>query len=216
MCKSLSLCSSCQKCPSCCQRSTCGRLSVKVLAGLALPGFKCKGSVHTKGRVFPTLQSKAPFVKVTGHGQSLCRPGQKQKPQRILTGPDPKTGCGKGVGPFISGLLQPFLVPKPNNRWRPILDLSQLNLYLVSASFKMETPETIRLSLQQGEWVTSLDFSDAYFHVPINPRLWKSLQFHLNNQTYQFTSLPFGLSTVPLEFTKVVKEVKLMAQSWGI
>ena len=76
-----------------------------------------------------------------------------------------------------------FLVPKPNNRWRPILDLSQLNLYLASASFKMETPETIRLSLQQGEWVTSLDFSDAYFHIPINPRSRKYLRFHLNNQS---------------------------------
>ena len=28
-----------------------------------------------------------------------------------------------------------FLVSKPNNKWRPILDLSQLNLYLASASF---------------------------------------------------------------------------------
>ena len=50
-----------------------------------------------------------------------------------------------------------FLVPKPNGQWRPILDLSQLNLYLSTSMFKMETPETIRLSLQQGEWVTSLD-----------------------------------------------------------
>ena len=39
-----------------------------------------------------------------------------------------------------------FLVPKPNNKWRP---------------------ETIRTSLQQGEWVTSVDFKDAYFHIPI-------------------------------------------------
>ena len=109
-----------------------------------------------------------------------------------------------------------FLVPKPNNKWRPILDLRQLNLYLASASFKMETPETIRLSLQKGEWVTSLDFSDAYFHVPISPRSRKYLGFHLNGRTYQFTALPFGLSTAPLEFTKVVKEVKLMAQSRGI
>ena len=111
---------------------------------------------------------------------------------------------------------QQFLVPKPNDKWRPILDLSQLNLYLASASFKMETPETIRLSLQQGEWVTSLDFSDAYFHVPISQRSRKYLRFHLNSQTYQFTALPFGLSMAPLEFTKVVKEVKLMAQSQGI
>ena len=109
-----------------------------------------------------------------------------------------------------------FLVPKPNNKWRSILDLSQLNLYLAPATFKMEMPETIGLFLQQGEWVTSLDFSDAYFHIPINQRLRKYLRFHINGQTFQFTALPFGLSTAPLEFTKVVKEVKLMAQARGI
>ena len=109
-----------------------------------------------------------------------------------------------------------FLVPKPNQKWRPILDLSQLNYYLATASFKMETPETIRLSLQKGEWVTSLDFSDAYFHIPIGQRSRKFLRFFLHSQAYQFTALPFGLSTAPLEFTKVAKEVKLMAQARGI
>ena len=38
----------------------------------------------------------------------------------------------------------------------------------------------------------------------------------LPEQTFQFTALPFGLATAPLEFTKVVKEVKLMAQARGI
>ena len=109
-----------------------------------------------------------------------------------------------------------FLVPKPNNKWRPILDLSRLNCYLATSSFKMETPETIRLSIQKGEWVTSLDFSDAYFHIPIGQRSRKFLRFFLHSQAYQFTALPFGLSTAPLEFTKVAKEVKLMAQARGI
>ena len=80
----------------------------------------------------------------------------------------------------------------------------------------METPETIRVSLQKGEWVTSLDFSDAYFHIPIHPRSRKYLRFFLNSKAYQFTALPFGLATAPLEFTKVVKEVKLLAQTRGI
>ena len=39
---------------------------------------------------------------------------------------------------------QLFLVPKPNNKWRPILDLSKLNLFLKVEKFKMETPKTIR------------------------------------------------------------------------
>ena len=106
-----------------------------------------------------------------------------------------------------------FIVPKPNKKRRPILDLSALNKFLSVKTLKMETPETIRISLQQGEWVTSLDFSDAYFHIPIHPGSRKYLRFHFQNQSYQFRALPFGLSTAPMEFTCVVKEVKLMAQS---
>ena len=80
----------------------------------------------------------------------------------------------------------------------------------------METPETIRIPLQQGEWVTSLDFSNAYFHIPVHNRSRKFLWFHFQNQTYQFRALPFSLSAAPMEFTCMVKEVKLMAQSRGI
>ena len=111
---------------------------------------------------------------------------------------------------------QLFLVSKPNNKWRPILDLSKLNVFLKVEKFKMETPETIRTSLQRGEWVTSIDFRDAYFHIPIQEQSRKYLRFHVQGQTYQFKALPFGLSTAPLEFTVVAKEVKLVAIQKGI
>ena len=39
--------------------------------------------------------------------------------------------------------------PKPNNRWRPVLDLSTLNTFLNTRSFKMETPETTFHRLQR-------------------------------------------------------------------
>ena len=108
-----------------------------------------------------------------------------------------------------------FLVPKPNNKWRPILDLSKLNVFLKVEKFKMETQETIR-ALHRGEWVTSIDFRDAYFHIPIQEQSRKYLGFHFRNRTYQFKALPFGLSTAPLEFTVIAKEVKLMATHKGI
>ena len=107
-----------------------------------------------------------------------------------------------------------FLVPKPNNRWRPILDLSTLNTFLNTESFKMENPETIRTSLQIGEWVKSIDFKDAFFHIPI----------HSQSRKYVFTSRVSTTSSKPyplvfpqhLEFTVVSKEVKLMALHRGI
>ena len=80
----------------------------------------------------------------------------------------------------------------------------------------METPETIRTSLQAGEWVTSIDFKDAYFHIPIRSQSRKYMRFHLQGRSYQFKALPFDLSTAPMEFTVVAKEVKLMALQKGI
>ena len=50
-----------------------------------------------------------------------------------------------------------FLVPKPQQRWRPVIDLSRLNQFLRIERFKMEIPESIRTSLNTLEWVTSID-----------------------------------------------------------
>ena len=39
----------------------------------------------------------------------------------------------------------------------------------------------------------------------------KCLRFHIQGRANQFKTLPFGLSTAPLEFTLIPKQVKLMA-----
>ena len=109
-----------------------------------------------------------------------------------------------------------FLVPKPHQRWRPVIDLSRLNTFLHIEKFKMETPESIRTSLIPGEWVSSIDLSDAYLHIPIHPNSRKYLRFCYKSQVFQFTSLPFGLATAPQVFTMIVKEAKLMALSRGL
>ena len=80
----------------------------------------------------------------------------------------------------------------------------------------MDTPESIRASLIQGEWVLSIDLSDAYLHIPIHPNSRKYLRFCHKSQVFQFTSLPFGLATAAQVFTMIVKEVKLMALTRGI
>ena len=109
-----------------------------------------------------------------------------------------------------------FFVPKPHQRWRPVIDLSRLNTFLLIERFKMETPEAIRASLIPGEWVLSIDLSDAYLHIPIHPNSRKYLRFYHKSQVFQFTTLPFGLATAPQVFTMIVKEVKLMALTRGI
>ena len=66
-----------------------------------------------------------------------------------------------------------FLVPKLNNWWRSILDLSTLKKFLKTEKFKMET---ITTDLQTGEWVSSIDFKDTYFHIQIQNQSWKYLR----------------------------------------
>ena len=81
-----------------------------------------------------------------------------------------------------------FLVPKPHQRWRPVIDLSRLNTFLHVEKFKMETPESIRTSLVPGEWVSSIDLSDAY--------LITSLSTQTQGNTKGFaTGVPVHLSS---------------------
>ena len=109
-----------------------------------------------------------------------------------------------------------FLVAKKTGGWRPVIDLSHLNLYLDFPTFRMETTQSIRNSLQVGQWTTSLDLKDAYFHIPMAPSVHKLLRFQVLGKVYQFVAMPFGLATAPREFTTLVKEVKRMALRLGI
>ena len=80
----------------------------------------------------------------------------------------------------------------------------------------METTQSIRNSLQVGQWTTSLDLKDAYFHIPMAPSVHKLLRFQVLGKLYQFVAMSFGLATAPWEFTTLVKEVKMMALRLGI
>ena len=96
-----------------------------------------------------------------------------------------------------------FTVPKKSGTFRPVIDLSPLNKMIVIPTFKMESLKSIRASLRPGDYATSVDLKDAYFHFSIHPKMQKYLRFVWKGKVFQFVSLPFGLSTAPLIFTQV-------------
>ena len=108
-----------------------------------------------------------------------------------------------------------FLVPKPGKKWRPVIHLIVLNKHLLVPTFKMETAEVTQNAICKGEWVVSIDLTDAYFHIPIHEKSQHLLRFHVAVKIYQFRALPFSIATAPFEFTRVVKEVKPMLQNRG-
>ena len=97
-----------------------------------------------------------------------------------------------------------FLVPKKNGKLRLIIDLSRLNTFLDIQSFRMETANKVRQTIQPNDWAFSLDLTDAYLHVPIHRQSRKYLRFCLKGQAYQFKALPFGLATSPYVFTRLM------------
>jgi len=109
-----------------------------------------------------------------------------------------------------------FLLPKPSGEWRPIIDLSALNVFIKCPPFKMETAASILRALRRGQWLTSLDLKDAYFHIPIHPSFRHYLRFCHEGVVWQFKALPFGLNTAPLVFTKVTAAVLAYAHAHGI
>lgn len=109
-----------------------------------------------------------------------------------------------------------FVVPKASGGWRPVIDLSPLNKFIRKERFTMESPHSVLLSLRQGDWLTSIDLKDAYFHVPIHPSHRRYLRFQWQGATYQFRALCFGLSTAPFLFTRILQPVSAWVHARGI
>ena len=109
-----------------------------------------------------------------------------------------------------------FLAPKKGGEWRPVIDLSALNRFMTAPHFKMETTASILEATTPGLWATSLDLKDAFFHIMIAPSHRKFLRFTVDGVHYQFRALPFGLTTSPYVFTRILKPIAAFARALGL
>ena len=119
--------------------------------------------------------------------------------------------------PQTPGFYSPlFVVQKDSGSWRPIIDLSTLNTFIVSHRFHMETPQSVLRSIRQADWMISLDLQDAYLQVPIHPESRRYLRFTMGGTPYQFRVLCFGLTTAPQVFTRLMAPISAILHRYGI
>ena len=116
-------------------------------------------------------------------------------------------------GQYISNI---FGEDKPDGGVRIILDLSDLNEYVVDRHFKMENIEVIKTLIDQNCFMASLDWKDAYYSVKIHPAHRKFLRFYWKGKLYQFTCLPNGLKSAPRIFTKITRVLMAYARKQGL
>ena len=143
---SLKICKTCNKCPKCCLKSACRGQTSKRLGNLAGSGCRSESSSDPERGLHPPLSDPAKLGKISNGHKLLC-----QSPQDLYLLEALHQLIDKNAVELVDNqrslgfFNQLFLVPKHNNKWRPILDLSKLNLFLKAEKFKIETLETIRI-----------------------------------------------------------------------
>ena len=128
-----------------------------------------------------------------------------------------KEGCRDCERYHLSGFLQPDFLSEEENRpfFHLIIDLSSLNKMMKVDHFQMETAASIWRAIPPGACAVSIDFMDAYLHIPIHPASRKYLRFSLEGTIYQFRALPFGISTALFVFTNLMEIVAGHIRSLG-
>ena len=167
-------------------------------------GFKSKSGFYLEGGLCPTFQDETSSYPVISDCEQVCRPGEEP----VLEG-----GSACSVGQ----------VGSRESSYSVILGLLQLVISGSEAQQQMEThfgSQSVKSVFKPRHFQdgNSRDHLVVFIKrgISINHRSRKYLRFFLNKQTYQFTSLHFGLAATSLEFTNVVMEVKLMPQVIGI
>lgn len=109
-----------------------------------------------------------------------------------------------------------FVIPKRVGGLRPVLDLRVLKKHLRKYKFKMLSLRTLCQSVRQGDWFTSVDLQETYFHIDIFPAHWKYLRFAYQGTAYKYMRIPFGMALAPRVFTKFVEVALTPLRNGGV
>ena len=105
---------------------------------------------------------------------------------------------------FIS---QIFPRDKKSGGVRIILNLSDLNKSVQYEHFKMEGLNTALSLIENNCYMASIDLTDAYFSVNVDPDFRNVFRFTWNKVLYELNCLPNGYSGAPRMFTKLLKPI---------
>jgi hypothetical protein len=120
-----------------------------------------------------------------------------------------------GVIPTVVSPLG--VVPKPHSdNLRLIVNMRYVNEHLVKRVFKFEGLTDIADMANKGDYSLSYDLTSGYYHVALHPDSRRFVGFKWEGTYYQYNCLPFGLSTAPWVFSKVIRELVMFWRAKGI
>ena len=137
-------------------------------------------------RILPPL-SATPIILDSYSPQSVKGRALDEEIQALR-----RKGAVEPAPPTPGFFSRMFVVTKATGGWRPIIDLSTLNL---------DVDQMVLRAVRRNDWMVSIDLKDVYLQIPIHPASRRYLRFTAGGKTWQFRVLCFGLSTAPQVFT---------------
>lgn len=103
-----------------------------------------------------------------------------------------------------------FGIPKdradPESKVRLILNLKSFNKFITTPHFQIPGLTTIAQAVIPGCYIAKADITAAYNHIRVDPASRHWLRFKGPDQLiYEYTSVPFGMSTAPSIFVSIMK-----------
>jgi hypothetical protein len=114
--------------------------------------------------------------------------------------------------------IQPLhVIIKEAKKPRVVIDLSRnLNSHLRYQYFQYSCVDDAVEASHPGCWYGKLDLSNCFLSFPLHPSVRHLFCFRFDGRLYQFTHMPFGLSTAPLVCTQLLSVVAFALTRAGI
>jgi hypothetical protein len=110
--------------------------------------------------------------------------------------------------PLPYGVQPLHVIIKPGKKARLVIDLSRnLNANLHYEYFSYSSVNEAAEASFPNCWYGKLDLSNCFLSFPLNPSCYPHFIFRFEGQLYQFTRLPFGLSSAPRICTMLLSVV---------
>ncbi|KAK7108916.1 hypothetical protein V1264_013054 [Littorina saxatilis] len=110
------------------------------------------------------------------------------------------------ISPFSSPIV---LVKKKDGSTRFCIDFRHLNKITEFDAEPIPDPEVLFASLQGRQHFTKIDLAKGYWQIPMAESDRAKTAFRTPQGLYQFKKMPFGMSTAPSTFARMMKMLDL-------
>jgi hypothetical protein len=96
-----------------------------------------------------------------------------------------------------------FLVPKPNGKWRIVLDFRGLNKITVKDKYRLPRVDHLLHDVMRWSCISTMDLVDGFYQIPLDESDRDKTAFTTPWGSYKWTVMPMGLTNAPSIFQGV-------------